>query len=132
MEKPTPKRVLVVEDREEMRQFIVEVLQDEGCQVLVPVDSYVALSLARQQAFDLVTLDLALPLIDGATFVRALRELGIPAPVLVIAANAKDPRIRQVRDLGVRHVLHKPFRREQLQSAAREILNGPPPTPAGT
>lgn len=53
-----PKRILVLEDSEEMRAFLVDILTSKGYQVTAPVDSYVALSTARgEKPYDLVTVD---------------------------------------------------------------------------
>ena len=142
MQNGKPKRILVLEDRDEMRKFIVSALTAEGYDVHVPVDSFVALSLARQQPFDLVTVDLVMPLVDGATFLRALRDMDIHIPAVVITGYSTDPRIELIRQMGVRHILTKPFRLEDLFKAIREILREddpdrrdapePAPTPAET
>ncbi len=142
MQNGKPKRILVLEDRDEMRKFIVNALTAEGYDVHVPVDSFVALSLARQQPFDLVTVDLVMPLVDGATFLQALRDMDIHIPAVVITGYSTGPKIEAIRQMGVRHILTKPFRLEDLFKAVREMLgeddpdrgggSGAAPTPAET
>ncbi len=135
-----PKRILVLEDRDEMRNFIVKALTSRGYDVHVPVDSYVALSLVRQQPFDLVTVDLYMPLIDGVNFLQALQGMNLRIPAVVITGYSTDPRIETIRKMGVRHILSKPFRLDDLFKAVRESLGEdgpaetslPPLTPAGT
>lgn len=116
------KRILVLEDLAEMRNFIVSALSSQGYDVLVPVDSYVALSLARQQPFDLVTVDLYMPLMDGLAFLQALRDLDIHIPTVVVTAYKTDPKIDEIRKMGVRHILAKPFQLEELYDAIRDLL----------
>ncbi len=120
-----PKRILVLEDTEEMRAFLVDILTSKGYQVTAPVDSYVALSTAREQPYDLVTVDLKMSLIDGLTFVKALQDNGIDTPVIAITAYPSDPKIEQMRRLGVRHILPKPFKVEVLFESVRDVLGEP-------
>lgn len=132
-----PKRILVLEDLDGMRAFIADVLSSQGYQVSTPVDSYVALTMASQQPFDLMTVDLYMPLIDGVTFVRGLHDMDIHTPVIVITAYSTDPKIEEMKQLGVRHFLAKPFRLEALFGAVKEALEcrdplRTAPTPDGT
>lgn len=118
----TPKHILVLEDMDGMRTFIAEILSSRGYRVSAPVDSYVGLALARQQPFDLMTVDLYMPLMDGVTFVRALHDMGIYTPAVVITAYSADPKIEELKQLGIRHFLPKPFRLEDLFEAIEEAL----------
>ena len=121
-----PKRILVLEDSEEMRAFLVDILTSRGYQVTAPVDSYVALSIARgEQPYDLVTVDVKMSLIDGLTFVKALQDTGIDTPVIAITADPSDPKIEQMRRLGVRHILPKPFKVDVLFETVRDVLGEP-------
>jgi CheY-like chemotaxis protein len=129
------KRILVLEDMDGVRSFIAELLSSRGYQVSAPVDSYVAFAMARQQTFDLITVDLYMPLIDGVTFIRALHEMGIYTPAVVITAYFTDPKVEEMKDLGIRHFLPKPFRLEALFEAVQEALQErprPATTPDGT
>ena len=56
-----PQKILVVDDEEEIRLLIADILKQSGYEVAVPVDSYVALELAQNTAYDLVTLDECMP-----------------------------------------------------------------------
>ncbi|OGG43233.1 MAG: hypothetical protein A3F84_21605 [Candidatus Handelsmanbacteria bacterium RIFCSPLOWO2_12_FULL_64_10] len=118
----TPKHILVLEDMDGMRTFIAEILSSRGYRVSAPVDSYVGLAMARQQPFDLMTVDLYMPLMDGVTFVQALHDVGIYTPAVVITAYSADPKIEEMKQLGVRHFLPKPFRLEDLFEAIEEAL----------
>jgi CheY-like chemotaxis protein len=106
-----------------MRNLIAKVLSEKGYQVSTPVDSYVGLAMARQQPYDLMTVDLYMPLMDGVTFVRALQEIDIHTPAVVITAFPSDPKIEEMKQLGIRHFLPKPFRLDDLFEAVREALN---------
>ena len=122
MDEKRPKHILVLEDLEDMRAFIAEVLSRQGYRVSTPVDSYVALTMARQQPYDLATVDLVMPLMDGVAFVQALREMRVNTPVVIVTAFLSDPRIGQLKQMGVRHFLSKPFHLEALFKAVREAL----------
>jgi two-component system response regulator (stage 0 sporulation protein F) len=118
----TPRHILVLEDMDGMRTFIADILSSRGYRVSAPVDSYVGLAMARQQPFDLMTVDLYMPLMDGVAFVRALHDMGISTPAVVITAYPADPKIEELKQLGVRHFLSKPFRLEDLFEAIEEAL----------
>ena len=122
MAEPNAKRILVLEDVEAMRSLIANLLASKGYEVSSPVDPYVALSIARREKFDLMTVDLYMSLMDGVTFVRALHDMGIDAPIVIVTAYPSDPQVEQLKQLGVRHFVAKPFRLEALFASVRDAL----------
>src|SRR5438067_4485532 len=87
MGQTTAGRVLVVEDEPEIRDFVAMVLGSEGYRVATASDGAAALAQLRREAFDLILLDMRMPVMDGWSFARAYRASHGPhAPILVVTA----------------------------------------------
>jgi CheY-like chemotaxis protein len=120
----TDKRILVVEDSDEIRELLGFVLEAEGYQVVALEDGREVVETARQQQPVLITLDLALPGKDGWAIVRELQEddQTRDIPILVISAYTRelDAPLRR----RVARVISKPFYITQVVSEVEEILTG--------
>src|ERR1700730_362187 len=77
-------RVLLVEDETQMASFISKGLREEGFAVDVATDGQECLYLAEVNEYDIVTLDVRLPLKDGITVCRELRERALTTPILML------------------------------------------------
>src|SRR3954469_11786967 len=121
---PDQKRILVVEDSDEIRELLGFVLEAEGYQVVALEDGRDVVETARQQQPVLITLDLALPGKDGWAIVRELQEddQTRDIPILVISAYTRelDAPLRR----RVARVISKPFYITQVVSEVEEILTG--------
>lgn len=112
-------RILIVEDEVRIVSFLEKGLRAGGYST-VSVDSGTeALAIARDDAFDLVILDLGLPMLDGLDVLRALRRRGEHMPVIVL--SARDGVVDTVAALegGADDYVTKPFRFEELLARIR-------------
>jgi CheY-like chemotaxis protein len=119
----TRPRVLVVEDDVEIRESLVDMLDDAGFAASGAANGRLALDyLAVAPPPSLIILDLMMPVMDGAAF--RLRQLADPAlaliPVVVITA-ARDP-AACARALRANHVLAKPLQIDRLLQIARTCV----------
>ena len=85
-----PKRVLVVEDFEDSRFSLSKLLEIEGYEVLEAGDGAQAVELALDERPDLILMDLSLPIIDGLSATRQIRENEAMKSVPIIALTAHD------------------------------------------
>ncbi len=108
------KRVLVVEDVEDTRELLVEILSAEGYEVASARDGAEALAMLRGgRPFDLVLLDLMMPVMDGIELMDALkRSGGSPAPV--VAMSAFERFRKDAGGLGACAFVGKPVEIDQL------------------
>ncbi len=83
-----PRRVLVVDDGVENRQLVRVLLEDVGLQVLEAENGQVALDRVASESFDLLLMDMQMPVMDGQTATRLLRERGCTLPIIALTANA--------------------------------------------
>jgi two-component system copper resistance phosphate regulon response regulator CusR len=119
-------RLLLVEDEEDAARMIAKGLRQESYFVEVAGDGQAALDLARRTAYDLILLDVRLPVKDGWTVCRELRAGGNQTPVLMLTAlGSTDDRIHGL-DLGADDYLVKPFDLGELLARVRALLRRRP------
>ena len=82
------KKVLIVEDYDEARGFMKFLIESYGYQVVEATDGIEAIDRVRQQHPDLILMDISLPVVDGLTATRTIRELNFAAHIPIIAITA--------------------------------------------
>jgi PAS domain S-box-containing protein len=119
-----PKRILVVDDGAENRELIRLVLEETGLHVTEAADGQIALDLVAQQRFDLILMDMQMPVVDGVTATRLMRQRGIDTPVLAITANAMKGFEKDVHDAGFTGFHTKPLNIDTLLADLAQRLGG--------
>jgi CheY-like chemotaxis protein len=114
--------VLVVDDDPDILEAVSDILEGEGYRVARARHGVEALDRVEAERPDLVLLDLVMPVMDGAGFVRALRERGDDIPTVVISAEGGAGRARAV---GVQGFLAKPFDIDALLSRVAALAGSP-------
>lgn len=117
------KRVLVVDDEEDVEQFVSMILENAGYEVQCAGDGEQALRKIETQRPDLVVLDLMMPKVNGWEVLERLHSAGAPPPVVVIL-SALDDHERARRNGAVASV-GKPFDVGQLLATCARALAGP-------
>lgn len=100
------KRILIVDDDPDILESL-RMLLEESYEVEVALDGERALAEILAKPFDAIVLDLMMPVLDGAAFLRELRARGVPVPVVLVSA-ARDLTAR-ARALDIAEHLSKPF-----------------------
>lgn len=115
-------RVLVVEDDLDLAESLTALLGSSGYAVDCVHDGPSAEALVRDEAFDLVVLDLNLPQMDGLAVLRAMRARGNAAAVMILTARgAAEERVRGL-DLGADDYMAKPFDVREFEARVRSLL----------
>lgn len=113
--------ILVVDDEDEIVQFVQDALEDEGCTVFTAFDGVQALHIARKQHLDLIILDIMLPRRDGFAICRELRA-DLDIPILFLSARQSDVDKIQGFSAGADDYVMKPFSIKELLARVQAHL----------
>ena len=115
-------RVLVVDNDERVRRSAHSVLGRLGCIVETARDGQEALTMAKLSSYDAMLADIRLPDISGYEVYRALRQAQPAANVILMTGYGYDAQhsLVKARQDGLKHVLYKPFRVDQLLAALQD------------
>ena len=123
------KQILLVEDNELNREIALEILREYGFRVDTAENGAVAVekvSTAAPGSYDLVLMDVQMPIMDGYTATRQIRALDDPAraklPILAMTANAFDEDRRNALESGMNGFLSKPIVIGDLVQELHKIL----------
>jgi DNA-binding response OmpR family regulator len=130
----TAHRVLVVEDEPNIRDLILLHLQLAGWAATGVGNGEDALHRLRQEAFDLVVLDLMLPGLDGMTVLGAIRResLNGDVPVLILTARREEADKVLGLESGADDYLTKPFSVRELVARAKALVRRPRASTVGS
>ena len=123
VKQPAKKKILLVDDDAAIRQILVRLLQEEGYFVLTGANGVEALALADATKFDLVLLDLNMPVKDGWTTFEQLTQKNPTLPIILITARPNQffPALAS----GVGALLEKPLDFVKLFDTVRSLLEEP-------
>lgn len=122
--KPTPARVLVVDDEEDIRNLVAFNLRAAGMEVLPAADGAAAIKSVRTEQPDLVILDLMMPEMDGISVCELIRNIpeASDTPIIMVTAWATE-RARVVGlQAGANEYVTKPFSPRDLVKRVQSLL----------
>ncbi|NLX98752.1 MAG: response regulator [Rhodopirellula sp.] len=125
------KRVLVVDDGPTNRKLIDLVLRRAGVEVVQSDNGMSAVELATADAFDLILMDMQMPIMDGYTAARTLREAGLRIPILALTSHAMRGDEEKCLEAGCSGYLSKPIQQDLLlRTLAAALGSSADPMPA--
>lgn len=114
-------QILIVDDEWNMRNLLRIYLRKEGLEPKEAVTGHEAISMLKQQEFDLMLLDVMMPDMDGWQVCRAVRELS-DIPILMLTARSEVKDKVQGLGIGADDYLTKPFEPEELLARIHSLL----------
>lgn len=120
-------KILVAEDTESNRYVIERLLDTIGCETVVVGNGVEAVEAAREQTFDLILMDVMMPIMDGEQATQAIRAMSGPAsrtPIIGVTAHSLQAERERLLSVGMTACLPKPVRREALETAIRTAMIG--------
>ena len=121
------KRFLVAEDMEVNREIAAEYLRKTGAAVEFAEEGrrcVEMISLAPPGHYDLILMDINMPVMDGLEATKRLRQMGFALPIIAMTANVGDRNRRAAFDAGIDAFMEKPVRVEELFSEIAGCLDG--------
>lgn len=116
-------KVLLAEDGADNRRLIVRVLNKFGLHVDIVENGQEAVSaLTKQNSYDLVLMDMQMPIVDGYRATKTLRQLGITIPIVALTAHAMDGAKEDCLAAGCDDYAAKPIERNELYAVLVRML----------
>jgi CheY-like chemotaxis protein len=132
-------RILLAEDAYPNQVLVVRLLDKQGHTVTIANNGKEAVALLKQQAFDLVLMDVQMPEMDGLEATRLIRRLEAegqlapqgraPIPIVAMTAHAMKGDRERCLDCGMNGYVSKPIRRRELEDAVAELFPSKPVPP---
>ncbi len=119
-----PARVLVVDDGNENRELVTLVLEEVGLRVDNAENGQVGVDKALAETFDVILMDVQMPVMDGYTATRTLREQGMNKPIIALTANAMKGFEAACLEAGFSGYMTKPINIDGLIQELAELLGG--------
>jgi two-component system OmpR family response regulator len=117
----TSRRILVVDDEENLRTMLVAALRHSGYEVEQAADGATGLKAARELKPDLIVLDVMMPVLDGFAMCKRLRETGDRTPVIFLTARDASHDKVEGLNLGGDDYLPKPFSLDELVARVEAV-----------
>jgi len=124
------RTILLVEDVEINREIIITLLENTGVAVECAENGQIGVDMfaANPERYDLVFMDIQMPVLDGYIATRAIRSLDVPhartVPIVAMTANAFADDVERSRQVGMNDHIAKPIEVETLMSVADKYLGG--------
>ncbi len=120
------KEVLLVEDNEINREIAQFVLEEAGMKVSTAEDGSIAVKLAQEKLYDVILMDIQMPVMNGYEATRAIRNLEnkelANVPIIAMTANAFEEDRRNAFEAGMDEHIAKPFKVQDLLCVLAEVL----------
>jgi signal transduction histidine kinase/HPt (histidine-containing phosphotransfer) domain-containing protein/ActR/RegA family two-component response regulator len=117
-------RVLVVDDGDENRELVALVLEEAGLRVDGAENGQVGLDKGRTNNYDLILMDIQMPVMDGYQATTALRQAGVDTPIFALTANAMKGFEEKCLAAGCTGYLTKPVDIDLLLDTLGKLLGG--------
>lgn len=107
-------KVLVVEDNKINQTITKKIIEKNNCSCFIVDDGFQALDVLNKEVFDVILMDINMPLISGFETTRKIRLKGIQTPIIALTAFAKDEITEEALDAGMNDIMIKPFESRKL------------------
>lgn len=120
------KKILVGEDSSVIINLTKSILSFENYQMKAAKNGKQVLEMLAKEEFDLILMDLNMPVLDGATCTKMIRELADPIksklPIIAISGNMNNYTMDEFRKLGFDDFIQKPLDYDKLLATVKKIL----------
>ena len=121
--------ILVIDDEDIIRALFKETLEEQGHRVVTANDGAEGLKLVRERDFDMVFLDLKMPVMDGAELFRQIKTIKPDLAVTIITGYPESELMARALDHGPFGVMNKPFSEQDIVGTVNNFLRITAKTP---
>ncbi|MCR4586087.1 MAG: response regulator transcription factor [Lachnospiraceae bacterium] len=114
-------KILFAEDEEDLQDVVAEYLRYQGYNVTAVSNGAEAVEKAASDAYDALVLDVMMPVMDGITAIKKIREMGNTIPAIFLTAKSQVGDRIEGLDAGADDYLTKPFSMEELSARLRAL-----------
>ncbi|MFY7743764.1 MAG: ATP-binding protein [Flavobacterium sp.] len=115
-------KVLVVEDNKINQMVTRKIMEKNNFKFLIVDDGYAAIEALGKEHFDVVLMDINMPLINGFETTRLIRKKEITVPIIALTAFAKDEITDEAFSVGMNDILIKPFEPSKLIQCIEKLM----------
>ena len=119
-----PKRILLVDDEEELLKAMKIRLASWGYDVITATSGKEAIRLTKKEIPEVIILDIMMPEIDGIETLRRIRRFNKKIPVIMLTAYGDEDRLAKTKKLGIAGFIQKGTEFESASSLVRVALKG--------
>ncbi|MBQ7453520.1 MAG: amino acid permease [Selenomonadaceae bacterium] len=118
----TGKKLLLVEDIEVNREIAMMLLEQFGFEIDTAINGQDALDKATKNSYDLILMDIQMPVMNGYESSRAIRAAGSRVPIVAMTANAMPEDIKKAHDAGMNDHIAKPLDVPKMMATIANVL----------
>ncbi len=115
-------RILIVDDEEFNRHLLKNILNGWGLKFKEVENGKEAVDLVAEDKFDLILMDIRMPLMDGFEATSTIKSMDYPAKIIALTANKEDGNLKKYEDAGFDNYMHKPYAEKELLKKIKETL----------
>ena len=116
-------KILVAEDSSVVHNLIKKIFQQLNYTITSAKDGQEALDYLSKDSYDIVLMDINMPIMDGMTATKKIREGGDDIPIIAISGNSKNYSLEDFKNIGINEYLQKPFDYDQLVEIVRKYTS---------
>jgi DNA-binding NtrC family response regulator len=118
--------ILIVDDNEDLLQTFAMILKRRGFCVQTADNGISAVDKFKEQNFDVTLMDIVMPEMNGVEAFKKIKEMQPGAPVILMTAYSDEELIQTAKEEGVRQIIHKPIRIDQLIDMITDAASSQP------
>lgn len=116
------ERILVVDDEQVIRDIMIDFLSGEGYETVAVTNGQEALEKVMSESFDLVLVDLKMPVMDGIQFLKEVRSHKLKIPVVMMTGYGTLETAVECMKMGAQDYIQKPFRMSDVLAVIRRTI----------
>ncbi len=116
------EKILLAEDEKELAKAVKAILNYSNYDVEVAYNGEEAINFVKEKVFDIIIMDIMMPVMDGIDALKEMRKMGIHTPVILLTAKSQiDDKVEGL-DAGANDYLTKPFDKKELLARIRALI----------